>query len=101
VAQHQGKELARTFAKVQILPDTRELLQPRARPETLVALAEAADGKVLHTPHELISWLSQLPVNEGNAVITRQPIWDSPVLWLVIVGLLGFEWVLRRLAGYG
>jgi hypothetical protein len=101
VAQHQGKEVARTFAKVQILPDTRELLQPRARPETLTALADAADGKVMHSPRELTSWLAQLQVDEGDAVITRQPMWDSPVLWLLIVGLLGFEWILRRLAGYG
>jgi uncharacterized membrane protein len=101
VAQHQGKEVARTFVKVQILPDTRELLQPRARPETLAALANAAEGRVLHSSQELAALLDQMPVNAGDAVVTRQPLWDSPLLWLLIVALLGFEWVLRRLAGYG
>lgn len=101
VAQHQGKEVARTVVKVQILPDTRELLQPRARPETLAGLAKAADGNVLHSSQELAALLDQMPVNAGDAVVTRQPLWDSPLLWLLIVGLLGFEWVLRRLAGYG
>lgn len=101
VARHKGKEIARAFAKVQILPDTRELLAPRPRPEILASLAEAAGGTVLHSAQDVATLLAQMPAERGDAVVTRQPVWDSPLLWLLIVGLLGVEWTLRRLAGYG
>ncbi len=101
IASHQGHEIARTSTKVQILPDVHEFLQPRAQPEVLEQLAKAAGGTVYRAPHELISSLLQVHVTPGEAVITRQPMWDSPWLWLVIVGLLVLEWSLRRLSGFG
>lgn len=101
IATRSGQEVARAAAKVQVLPETRELLQPRAQPETLAQLATAANGSVLRSSSELATLLESMPPKEGDAVITRQPIWDTAWLWLVIVGLLGIEWTLRRLAGYG
>lgn len=101
IASHQGQEIARAVTKVQILPDVHELLQPRAKPEVLEQLAQSTDGIVYHAPQELVSSLLQMPVTEGDAVITRQPIWDSPWLWFVIIGLLAIEWSLRRLSGFG
>jgi uncharacterized membrane protein len=101
IATKSGKQIARGVAKVQVLPDTHELLHPRAQPENLRQLASATEGTVLHTANEIIDLLQQYPSKAGDAVITRQPLWDSTGLWLLIIGLLGCEWVLRRLAGYG
>jgi uncharacterized membrane protein len=95
------QEIARVVAKVQIVPDVRELLQPRAQPDNLLRLAESAGGSVLGNSSELTALLEQMPAIPGDSVVTRQPIWDSPLLWLLIIGLLGVEWSLRRLAGYG
>ena len=37
----------------------------------------------------------------GDAVVTKQPLWDSPLVWLLILSLLAIEWAFRRRAGYG
>lgn len=101
IASHQGTEIARATTKIQILPDVHELLQPRSKPEVLEQLAAAADGRVFHSAHDLTASLLTIPVTPGDSVITRQPIWDSPLLWLVLLGLLAVEWTLRRLSGFG
>lgn len=101
VATHEGKEIARAHVQVQILPDLHELLQPQVQPQNLQALAAATDGQVLQNADELLQVLNRLPAKQGDALISRQPRWDSPLLWLLIIGLLAIEWSLRRLAGYG
>lgn len=99
VARDVGKEIARATAKVKILPDLHEFLQPRPRPEVLERLAQAAGGKVLHGADELANLLRGLPVIPGESHVSRQPLWDSPLVWLAVLGLLAVEWSLRRRAG--
>lgn len=101
VATHQGQEVARAYVQVQILPDLHELLQPQVRPQTLQQLAAATDGQVLQNAGDLLQVLDKLPAKQGDPLISRQPRWDSPLLWLLIIGLLAIEWSLRRRAGYG
>jgi hypothetical protein len=101
IAVRSGQEIARATAKVQILPDNRELLHPQAEPKNLERLAQAGGGSVIRNASELAALLSSMPAIPGDSVVTRQPLWDSPWLWLAIVVLLGSEWTLRRLAGYG
>jgi hypothetical protein len=48
-----------------------------------------------------VNLLRQMPAIPGDSVDIRQPLWDRPLLWLLILGLLAFEWSLRRRAGYG
>lgn len=101
VATHKGQEIASTELQVQILPDLHELLRPQVQPQTLQQLAAATEGKVLHGAGEIVDVLAQLKAKEGDSLVSRQPLWDNPVLWLMILGLLAIEWSLRRLAGYG
>lgn len=101
VATHKGQQIASTQLQVQILPDLHELLQPQAQPQTLAKLAAAANGQMLHGAGEIVDLLSQLKAKEGDSLVSRQPLWDSPLLWLMILGLLAIEWSLRRMAGYG
>jgi uncharacterized membrane protein len=99
MAREAGKEIARATAKVKILPDLHEFLEPRPRPEVLERLAQDAGGKVLHGADDLVSVLRDLPVIPGDSHVSRQPLWDSPLVWLVILALLAAEWSLRRRAG--
>jgi uncharacterized membrane protein len=101
VATSKGKEIARVNLQVQILPDLHELLQPQAQPKNLHDLATATNGQVLHNSGELFDVLEQMPSKPGDSIVSRQPLWDSPILWLMVLGLLAIEWSLRRLAGYG
>jgi uncharacterized membrane protein len=101
VATHDGREIARATAKVIIVPDAREFLDPHPRPEVLQALADSSGGSVLHSADDVAALLRDMPTTEGDAVVTRQPLWDAPWVWVVILGLLAVEWSLRRRAGYG
>ena len=101
IATQQGREVDRASVKVQIVPDLHELTHPQPRPETLAQLARLTGGKVLSSPAELADLLAQLPVTEGDSLISRQPLWNRSWLLATILGLLSFEWTLRRLAGFG
>jgi uncharacterized membrane protein len=101
IASHKGTEIARATTKIQILPDVHELLQPRSQPEVLEQLADATGGRVFRSAQELTASLLTISVTPGDSVVTRQPIWDSPLTWFVMLGLLAIEWTLRRLSGYG
>jgi uncharacterized membrane protein len=99
VARDGVKEVARATTKVKILPDLHEFMQPRPRPDMLEGLAQAADGKVLRGADDLVNLLHGLPAIPGDSLVTGQPIWDSPLIWFTMLGLLAIEWVLRRRAG--
>lgn len=101
VAREGGKEVARATAKVQILPDLHEFAHPRPRPDILEQLARDGGGRVLRFPGDIEFLMSEMSAIPGDSVTSRQPLWDSPLLWLAILGLLAVEWSLRRRAGYG
>jgi uncharacterized membrane protein len=101
IAREGSKEIARASIKVQILPDLHELSHPRPRPEVLEKLAQEANGRVLRFPGDVEALMSEMSAIPGDSITSRQPLWDSPLLWLAILGLLAIEWSLRRRAGYG
>jgi uncharacterized membrane protein len=101
VATHEGREIARAVAKVQLLADSPELRQPVPRPEELARLAEASGGRVLRSGGDLMSVATSLPRREGDVIVTRSPLWDSAWLWAAIIALLAVDWSLRRRAGFG
>ena len=100
IASEKGKEIARTTARVSILPDLHELIHPIPQPEVLQRLAEATGGKTLQGTADLVATLRDLPITPGDSIYSRQPLWDNTWLWLTIVTLLAIEWSLRRLSGY-
>lgn len=99
-ASHQGKEIGKTVLQVQLLNDSRELLAPAAVPERLEPLATDPGCQVLRNTRELQALLRDLPSRPGDVVVTRTPRWDKPWIWLLIIGLLGIEWSLRRRSGF-
>lgn len=101
VAAGPAGEIARTLLEVQLLFDSRELLNPQPAPQNLEAVAQASGGKVLSSPAELAAVLASAPRKEGETVVHQRPLWDRSYVWLSIVGLLVCEWALRRKAGFG
>ncbi len=100
IATDNDKEVARAIARVLVLPDMRELIQPRARTEELEKLAEATGGKILRGSSDIAALLHDMRTTPGEAIVSRQPLWDRPWLWLIIIGLLTAEWVMRRLTSH-
>ncbi len=101
IATDNGKEVSRSTTRVMVLPDLHELVQPRAQSDVLARLASATGGTTLRGTTELASLLRNMQATPGDSVISRQPLWDSPWLWILIITLLAVEWTLRRLSGYG
>lgn len=100
VATDNEKEIGRATARVLVLPDMRELIQPRASTEELQKLAVATGGKMLRGSSDIVALLHDMRATPGDAIVSRQPLWDNPWLWLVIIGLLTAEWVMRRMTSY-
>lgn len=101
IAMDKGKEVAKATVRVQLLNDSRELLDPKPVPSNLEKLAQGTGGSVVASAGEIASLLKDLPNRQGDVVVTRTPVWDSGWLWLVLIVLLTIEWSLRRLAGFG
>ena len=101
VASNKGREVARTTVDIQVLNDSRELSNPQPDLERLTELASQSGGRVLSSADELGSLLREFPTTPGEVLVHRSPIWDSYWFWSGIVILLGLEWSLRRLVGFG
>jgi hypothetical protein len=90
-----GLDLA---ARVEVVAPSDELRQPQSNHALLRSLAEATRGKVLQ-PGELGSLAEQLPNRELRILgLPRiETLWDKPLPWALIVGLLVLEWIFRRI----
>ena len=101
VATHKGREIARTTVDIQVLNDSRELANPQPALDRLTELASLSGGRVLGSVEELEKLLREFPTTPGEVLVHRSPIWDSFWLWGFIIILLGLEWSLRRMVGFG
>jgi hypothetical protein len=100
-ADEAGDEVARTSVEIQLLDDSIEFLAPQPAPENLEILAELSGGRVLRGPSEVAELLREVQPSEGEVLVYQTPLWDRPLLWLLLLGLLAIEWSLRRRAGFG
>lgn len=84
--------------EVEVLADSDELRDPMADHNVLASLAERTGGRVLG-----MDTLGELPsvLPRREVVIAGQPqiepLWDRPVVLIVLLVLLAMEWVGRRL----
>ena len=100
VTAHDGDSVVATSSiQLQVIDDPAEFRDPRPDSAQLERLAQAAAGRVIHTPLELAALLTKHPDASVRTVVMRWPLWDSPLLWLLFLGLLVSEWILRRLKG--
>jgi hypothetical protein len=100
VAALDGDQVAaQSSASLQVIEDPVEFRDPRPDPSQLSALAQATTGHVIHTAADLAALLAQHPDATQTDVVTYSPLWDSLLLWLLVLSLLTSEWILRRLKG--
>ena len=84
---------------IQILHDPFEQQNPFPDHELLTDVAVAAGGKVVNTPEELASLVSDLPMQVAASEFRRQPAWSHWWLMMTLLGLLTAEWFIRRSKG--
>jgi uncharacterized membrane protein len=85
---------ARAF--VRAAPDDREYFDAAMRPAYLRRVAEDTGGR-FYTP----ATASTLPedityLGRGVTVVQEKDLWDMPAVLILLVGLAGGEWLLRR-----
>jgi uncharacterized membrane protein len=99
VALDGNRVAAQSSAPLQVIDDPAEFRDPRPNPSLLKELAHATDGRVIETHADLAALLAGHREAAVSEVVTRSPLWDTPLLWLLLLGLLSTEWILRRLRG--
>lgn len=85
-------------AKAEVsLPDD-ELRTPQTDHASLAALAQATKGRVV-PPDQLASVFKELPNRELRLLGAPdiETLWDKPLAWTLLISLLTFEWIGRRL----
>jgi len=86
----------RARAFVRAAPDDREYFDAAMRPAFLRRVAEDTGGR-FYTP----ATASTLPedityLGRGVTVVQEKDLWDMPAVLMLLVGLAGGEWLLRR-----
>ena len=99
VAFDGNHEAARSSATVQVIDDPAEFRDPRPDHAALTEIARNSGGRVIHEPEELASLLVHDRDASVVVVVRRSPLWDTPLLWLLLMGVLSLEWIVRRRRG--
>jgi hypothetical protein len=95
-----GRDTVRSaVGYVRVADPTAEYFGAAMRPAVLRQLAEETGGKFYRA-----SDVSQLPqdivyTTSGATEVQRLDLWDMPVLFVLILSLLGAEWLYRRRRG--
>ena len=95
-----GRDTIRsTSGYVRVADPTAEYFGAEMRPAVLKQFADETGGKFYRT-----SEASRLPedivyTTSGATEVQRLDLWDMPALFLLLLGLLGAEWLYRRRRG--
>ncbi len=96
VAVDAGPTSGTARAFVRAAPDDREYFDAAMRPAFLRRVAEDTGGR-FYTP----ATASTLPedityLGRGMTVVQEKDLWDMPAVLVLLIGLAGGEWLLRR-----
>jgi hypothetical protein len=100
VAAFDGeKVVANITTEIQLIDDPAEFRDPRPNYALLDQLARSTGGSVIRSPSQLSELLGRHKDATVRTIVTRSPMWDTPLLWLFLLGLLSTEWIVRRIKG--
>ena len=98
-AEREGERLGGKTTCVEVAELEDEYFHAEMRAGLLKRIAEETGG-AFYTLEDLAHLPEDLSYTEGGAaVIEQKDLWDMPVLFLLLVGLLGTEWSYRKLRG--
>ena len=100
VAAFDGEQVvARSSLDFQVIDDPEDFRDPRPDRAQLERIARETHGNVIESAEELSSLLGRHQDASIQTILRRSPMWDTPLLWLLLLGLLSTEWIVRRLKG--
>ncbi len=84
---------------VRVAPGTAEFRDPHQRRSLMERIAEETGGRY-YTPETAANLPEDLQFTGGGVTVTEErDLWDMPILFLLLAGLMGGEWVYRRKRG--
>ena len=84
---------------VRVAPGTEEFRDPYQRRSLLERVANETGGRY-YTTENVAELPEDLRFTGGGVTVTEEhDLWDMPILFLLLAGLLGTEWVYRRRRG--
>lgn len=94
-ANEDDREVS-SSTEFQVSDIRQELLDTDMRPDHLQRIAELTGGAVIGIRElpQLTSLIKSDPIE--ITLLSERPLWDNGIVALLLVGLLGFEWFLRR-----
>jgi hypothetical protein len=98
-ARREGADLGADESEMTVAPYRMELEDPAPNFEMLREIARESGGRfvTLAGVGDLPGLLDPRPITDRT--VRELPFLDSPVLFLVLLALLGTEWALRRRRG--
>jgi len=98
-ARRAGKSLGSDEIQVEVADQDTEYFGAEMRRPLLERIAEETGGR-FYTPETAHRLAGDLSYSGGGATVQEEkPLWDMPVLYLAIVGLLSSEWAYRKRRG--
>jgi len=98
-ASRDGHTLGSDGGFVRTAPSDDEFFGAGRRTRTLQRIAEETGGR-FYTPDDVASLPEDISVTgAGVTLVEEKDLWDMPVLFLLIVLLMGLEWGYRRTRG--
>jgi uncharacterized membrane protein len=95
-ASRAGQPVGDARAYLRAAPDDGEFFDPSMRASLLTRLAEDTGGR-FYTPATSASLPDDITyLGRGVTVLQEKDLWDMPIVLVLLVGLLGGEWFLRR-----
>ena len=95
-----GKDTIRsTVGYVRVADPTAEYFGAQMRPAVLKQFSDETGGK-FYRPAEASRLVQDIVYTTSGATeVQRLDLWDMPILFLILLSLLGAEWLYRRRRG--
>ncbi len=92
-------DLGTAATSVRVAPGTEEFRDPRQRRSLLERIADETGGRY-YTPETAATLPEDIRFSGGGVTVTEErDLWDMPILFLLLAGLMGAEWGYRRKRG--
>jgi hypothetical protein len=98
-ATREGKDVGRGSAQMRVAPSDAEYFDAAMRAPLLRRIAEETEGRFFRADEsgrlvEAIAFSGK-----GITVVEEKELWDMPIILMLLLGLMGGEWMFRRSRG--
>ena len=98
-ASRDDRALGADTVFLQAAPSTREFFGAQMNPSLLRRIAEETGGR-FYTPASMAALPEDVRYTGGGVtMVEEKELWDMPILFLLLVGLVATEWGVRRARG--